>query len=503
MISASSLPAHLAIETLARLGSERTARQRDEVFDAEVDDGGEVGREKMLLEELLRCQIQEWYPAFRRHTVPTVILPLPAAFLRYLAGRPAYPDTGGEHPEGRDDDADPLPFFLPAITSGRSAFPPAHAHHPDPVSLLDRDNSDLFFDSADDDDRDADSPLRPAFPELEAAVDSAIAELGGAALPKLNWSAPKDAAFMSADGTIRCTCFAEVAMLLRSSDCVAHDLACARPSCKDFVPPAGVRRNAATGADEGARPNVYKNTKDTTEEQTDQHEALETSGTGAPPNGGESSNDAGSMSDSKESADKGGNQSAVDGETDDAPQEDVGEESNWTWVDDGFQYYLALRKWYPGLRPESEFRCFVRQRRLIAMSQRDPSAYYPSLPGWSAEVQPKIEAFFEQVIEPQFASENYTFDVYVRADGRVKLIDFNPWGGYTLPLLFTWEELEQEEREEVEVRVVMQHGAVRPGLMTAVPYDMLDWGEGSGWDVFLKKADDELNKQMASLGADS
>lgn len=136
------------------------------------------------------------------------------------------------------------------------------------------------------------------------------------------------------------------------------------------------------------------------------------------------------------------------------------------------------------------------------MSQRDPSAYYPSLPGWSAEVQPKIEAFFEQVIEPQFASENYTFDVYVRADGRVKLIDFNPWGGYTLPLLFTWEELEQEEREEVEVRVVMQHGAVRPGLMTAVPYDMLDWGEGSGWDVFLKKADDELNKQMASLGAD-
>ncbi|KAF0917438.1 hypothetical protein E2562_020560 [Oryza meyeriana var. granulata] len=454
----------------------------------------------MLLEELLRCQIHEWYPVFRRHTVPTVILPLPAAFLRYLAGRPAYPDPDGEQPE---DDAEPLPFFLPAITSGRNAFPPAHAHHPDPVSLLDRDNSDLFFDSADDDDRDADSPLRPAFPDLEAAVDSAIAELGGAALPKLNWSAPKDAAFMSADGTIRCTCFAEVAMLLRSSDCVAHDLACARPSCKDFSPPAGVRRNATTGADEGARPNADKDAKDTIEEKTDQHKALEAGGMGAPANGRESSNDAGSMSDSKETADKGGNKSSAGSEVDDAPQEDVAQESYWTWVDDGFQYYLALRKWYPGLRPESEFRCFVWQRRLVAVSQRDPSAYYPSLPRWSAEVQPKIEALFEQVIEPQFASENYTFDVYVRADGRVKLIDFNPWGGYTLPLLFTWEELEQEVREELEFRVVMQHGAVRPGLMTAVPYDMLDWGEGSGWDVFLKKADDELNKQMASLGANS
>jgi hypothetical protein len=120
-------------------------------------------------------------------------------------------------------------------------------------------------------------------------------------------------------------------------------------------------------------------------------------------------------------------------------------------------------------------------------------------------VQPKIEDFFEDVIEPHFASENYTFDVSVRADGRVKLIDFNPWGGYTLPLMFEWEELEEEQRgdDELEFRVVMQQGAVRPGLMTAVPYDMLDWGDGSGWDVFLKKADSELNRQMASLDVDS
>lgn len=120
-------------------------------------------------------------------------------------------------------------------------------------------------------------------------------------------------------------------------------------------------------------------------------------------------------------------------------------------------------------------------------------------------MQPKIEDFFEAVVAPQFASENYTFDVYFRADGRVKLIDFNPWGGYTLPLMFTWEELEDEQRgeDELEFRVVMEQGAVRPGLMTAVPYDMLDWGEGSGWDVFLKKADDELNRQTAALVMDS
>ncbi|KAK1661327.1 hypothetical protein QYE76_049486 [Lolium multiflorum] len=404
----------------------------------------------MLLEELLRCQIQEWYPPFRCHTVPTVIIPLPAAFLRYLAGKTAYPDASASDEDG------PLPFLLPTITSGRTPFPPVRAHLPDPVSLLDHDASELIFDSCSDDD-DEESLLRPAFPELEAAVDAAIAELGGAALPKLNWSAPKDAVFMAADGTMRCTCFAEVAMLLRASDCIAHDLVSARASCQDFVRPDGVRRNARQG-------------------------------TGALPNGVESSNGSGPLNDP-----------AHHEAGSDEPEEDD------SWLEDGFQYYLALRKWYPGLRPESEFRCFVRGRKLVGVSQRDPSAYYPSLPGWRAEVQPKIEDFFEDVVEPQFASENYTFDVSVRADGRVKLIDFNPWGGYTLPLMFEWEELEEEQRgeEELEFRVVMQQGAVRPGLMTAVPFDMLDWGDGSGWDVFLKKADNELNRQMASLDVDS
>ncbi|EES00017.1 hypothetical protein BDA96_03G010300 [Sorghum bicolor] len=209
----------------------------------------------MLLEELLRCQIHEWYPAFRGYSIRTVIIPLPAAFLRYLVGQPAYPDLDADADADADTDTDeePLPFLLPAIISGRQPFALIHAHHPDPVSLL---NSDFFFGSSNEDvfDPDADHPLRPEFPELEAAIDAAIAELGSAALPKLNWSAPKDATFMSADGTTRCTCFAEVAMLLRSSDCVAHDLASARQSCEDFVRPEGARRNAqkvSASAEEG------------------------------------------------------------------------------------------------------------------------------------------------------------------------------------------------------------------------------------------------------------
>ncbi|XP_028101437.1 cell division cycle protein 123 homolog [Camellia sinensis] len=103
----------------------------------------------------------------------------------------------------------------------------------------------------------------------------------------------------------------------------------------------------------------------------------------------------------------------------------------------------------------------------------------------------------------KFESENYTFDVYVRKDGQVKLLDFNPWGAFTLPLLFTWEELEQNFNENgntLEFRIVESQCGVRPGLKTAVLYDYLDTSPGSGWDQFLRNADEELQRQIQSSG---
>ena len=34
------------------------------------------------------------------------------------------------------------------------------------------------------------------------------------------------------------------------------------------------------------------------------------------------------------------------------------------------------------------------------------------------------------------------YDVHVTASRRVKIVDFNPWGGATIPLLFDWAQLE-------------------------------------------------------------
>ncbi|XP_010936805.1 uncharacterized protein [Elaeis guineensis] len=359
----------------------------------------------MREEELLRCQIQEWYPIFKPYSIRTLFHPLPDSFLRYLLGLPLNPSSPDGDADG-DDDAPP-PFLLPVSASGRDPLPRATAHI-DPVSLLDFDTS---FSSSDDEDAgEASSTTAPSFPELEAAVERSIAALGGAAFPKLNWSAPKDAAWISADGTLRCTSFVDVALLLRSSDAIAHDLSHALPSCRD------------------------------------------------------------------------------------------NERSSTT------TFYLALRKWYPSLRPEMEFRCFARHRRLVGISQREVTGFYPVLLDRHHEIQPLIEVFFAEVVKPRFGSEDYTFDVYVTGDGRVKLLDFNPWGAFTLPLLFSWEELEGEgfggeEGRAVEFRIVESQCGLRPGLKTAVPFDYLDTAESSGWDQFLKKADEELRRQIQTTPA--
>ncbi|GFS39729.1 temperature sensing protein-like protein [Actinidia rufa] len=119
-----------------------------------------------------------------------------------------------------------------------------------------------------------------------------------------------------------------------------------------------------------------------------------------------------------------------------------------------------------------EFRCFVCGQLLVGISQREVTGYYPALLERKNELEMVIWEFFMDEVRLKFDSENYTFDVYVRKDGQVKLLDFNPWDAFTLPLLFSWEELEEniiEDGNTLEFRIVDSQCGVRPGLKTAVP----------------------------------
>jgi hypothetical protein len=105
------------------------------------------------------------------------------------------------------------------------------------ASISNRRNSSSSNSDWSDDDSSTDSEdhVRPnrTFPVLAAQVASAIADLGGSVFAKLNWSAPKDAAWIGLNRSLKCGNFGDVIMLLKASDFVQHDLSRPFEHCSD------------------------------------------------------------------------------------------------------------------------------------------------------------------------------------------------------------------------------------------------------------------------------
>ncbi|EED19308.1 cell cycle control protein Cdc123 [Talaromyces stipitatus ATCC 10500] len=103
-------------------------------------------------------------------------------------------------------------------------------------------------------------------------------------------------------------------------------------------------------------------------------------------------------------------------------------------------YYLVLRKYF-NLNPSLEFRCFVRNRTLLCMCQRDLN-HFDFLFAMRDMLVSRIQTFFDEKLKDTFPEPNFVFDVYVPPPHeRVWLIDINPWALRTDPLLFSWLEI--------------------------------------------------------------
>jgi len=81
----------------------------------------------------------------------------------------------------------------------------------------------------------AETAQAPDFGKFDESVKTAITSLGGKVFPKLNWSSPKDANWISFDRTLMCTCPSEVYLLLKSSEFIAHDLDQPFIQCDDYA----------------------------------------------------------------------------------------------------------------------------------------------------------------------------------------------------------------------------------------------------------------------------
>jgi len=165
---------------------------------------------------------------------------------------------------------------------------------------------------------------------------------------------------------------------------------------------------------------------------------------------------------------------------------------------------LALREWFD-LNPSMEFRCFVKNKNLIGISQRHVNDFYDFLLRDKDSIEDAIAIFWEANISgSSWHSEqvDYVFDVYVTPKTKkVKIVDFNVWGGTTLPLLFEWHELEAMEAgsaaaegddargyaDNIEFRIIESQGHIRPGLQLGVPFDLYDTTQGGAIAEFLQE----------------
>ena len=120
--------------------------------------------------------------------------------------------------------------------------------------------------------------------------------------------------------------------------------------------------------------------------------------------------------------------------------DDTADQEKTPGVDPDVPYHLVLRKWIT-LNPSVEFRCFVRNRKLIAICQRDLN-HFDFLFKMQDKLGQAIQEFFDVRLRDTFPDPCFTFDVYIPPPhDRVWLVDFNPWALRTDPLLFSWYEL--------------------------------------------------------------
>ncbi|GAA6023520.1 hypothetical protein JCM8202_002664 [Rhodotorula sphaerocarpa] len=180
---------------------------------------------------------------------------------------------------------------------------------------------------------------------------------------------------------------------------------------------------------------------------------------------------------------------------------------------------LVLKKWFD-MPKSQEWRCFVRENRLLGVSQRDTTLYDFLQPREAQiEIRDLVHDFWRTSIRDEAPLKNYVLDIYITRDrSRAFVIDFNPFSPRTDPLLFSYPDLydlflasspapgtaagyeprpqQQDDAErafEPELRVVTP--ASDPASQSAVPRyahnrypkDVVDLSEGQSIAEFAKE----------------
>lgn len=171
------------------------------------------------------------------------------------------------------------------------------------------------------------------------------------------------------------------------------------------------------------------------------------------------------------------------------------EDNQTSHSSDSFE--LVLRKWTNNWVPGTEFRCFIKTNKLIGISQRHTNTYFDYLINSKDRILSGINNFFNRKIKNLFADDCFTFDLYIDSQNRFYLVDFNPFGEITDPMLFSWEELRGIDADSIEsssdtiFRIVTESNNIQPSpyMKYGLPTDIVDLASGED----IRKMIDFLN----------
>lgn len=162
---------------------------------------------------------------------------------------------------------------------------------------------------------------------------------------------------------------------------------------------------------------------------------------------------------------------------------------------------LVVKKWINDFNPALEFRIFIKDKKILGVSQRDPG-HYIYLEELIPQLKEAIKSFHSEFLSKlQFPLRDYILDVYLpRPYCQVVVIDVNPFLRKWDLLLFTWHELlEKENNGEFEIRVItetnMGHLSRKDNSESQVPIEVVGAANDSQAMVELAREWSALARQ--------
>ena len=122
-------------------------------------------------------------------------------------------------------------------------------------------------------------------------------------------------------------------------------------------------------------------------------------------------------------------------------KEDLQQLNTWNKIT-GLNASISVRKWNSDVarHPGMEFRGFVYNNKLNAVSQYDDVVYHPNVVRYKEVICTRIKGFFENHVKEALQEhKNYVIDFFV-GPKKVFLIEINPFHNGAGACLFTWRE---------------------------------------------------------------